>query len=426
MRTHNRNAVDTALHSFATPAKIKRILSGQKWMNTILASLERLVEEPNVPFDLLEYALARVGETCETDQDDMSRRYVVQEIVRSVVRCILKIWYRVLVDRDVIATHMYEASKWEVNQYEAQEGYTAELLDIKDEASLKSNQRICVAFQKTKLVVQRLCQGRGRQGETISSSLSFASMVIVHRLPSFLLWLAIVEDPSCLGMTRDTLLLHEALNAKNMCIYPCKPSGTVKIIFQHEQLANGDGSDSKLLELFNKNSPVQLLCHLTRDRFSDEDRSRIRIDPLNVFLSSFAVERREIEHDWARSADVRMPDTTDFLDDIRAIIGIASYSLETCNEDTGLYPFCVPQLQPHDSTPASSLPHVIEAFRRFYLSLSFELLKANPALVLRHLEESDEDTTSKRTTSGSQHEEAKKMPRKRSHQDSFPTSTDLR
>jgi len=333
------------------------------------------------------------------------------------------------VERDVVATDRIQATYGDVDQYEAQEDYIAELLDIKDEVSLKSNRRINIAFQKTKLVIRGLCHRLGRRGERVSSNMSFPSLVIIHRLSPFLLWLAAAEDPSCLGTTHDTLLLHEAMKAKNMRIYQLHRLDGCWI--QFPPITEGknlprESPNVKILDLFNKKTPVQLLCHLTRERFlmsgGDEDRSSSsrrlhHIDPLHVFLRSFVKERQCIERYWTRGRTYdwdnwRGPDSTEFFNDIRAVIGIASNALEICHheDDTGLYPFCMPQqrLLQHDDSAATTTPWSVpdedmETFKCFSLNLAFELLKGNPTLVSRHLRETKK--SKKRTASTTSEQE---------------------
>jgi hypothetical protein len=293
------------------------------------------------------------------------------------------IWHRLLVNRDGPAFRAFTNTV--DTRHEAHEHYTRELLNITDAASFNSNEPIRRAFEKTRLLAQTMCQ---REQTT-----SFASLVMVHHLPPFLLWLAVVDDPECLvTVNNGTLPLHEAMKASVACRRPVQPN---RIHFKAATSSSGDPLSSeqiKLIELFNKTTAVQLLCHLSPRACkiahapSPEDPPRL---PLDMFLSSLALEqeriRREGHFQWILF-------THELLQDIRAIIAKAPQALETRSLPTRVYPFCLPQLNWSNSSVSVSSSasirceddNVAIATECFLLTLAFDLLQQNPTVVTRN------------------------------------------
>jgi hypothetical protein len=329
---------------------IQRIVRRQASRSALQHSLERLVEEPHVPLPLIRLLVNRFVDAEPRSGDASTRNRNSTDTIPNdgnpcLGLCVRNIWHRLLVNRDGPAFRAFTNTV--DTRHEAHEHYTRELLNITDAASFNSNEPIRRAFEKTRLLAQTMCQ---REQTT-----SFASLVMVHHLPPFLLWLAVVDDPECLvTVNNGTLPLHEAMKASVACRRPVQPN---RIHFKAATSSSGDPLSSeqiKLIELFNKTTAVQLLCHLSPRACkiahapSPEDPPRL---PLDMFLSSLALEqeriRREGHFQWILF-------THELLQDIRAIIAKAPQALETRSLPTRVYPFCLPQLNWSNSSVSVS------------------------------------------------------------------------
>jgi len=477
-----RSAVDKALSDNNNNNKkrvwkttIPNILKRQKTLDKLFESLERLVEEPDAPLDLIDYALYRVEEVYRQKEQNMDGQKETtskakwksdnekllrsSEMIMCGTRCIFNIWYRILVDRENVIQHSY----YHPTKYYAKEALIDEMLELRhcnndddDEkrtgrspSSIKDNPLFQNAFQKSKRIIFHFCKGRGRLGNSFdhidddipSSCSSFVSLVIIHQLPPFLIWLAVLEDPSSsLGRwhgddddddssavvrhIKESLPpLYQALDASNMSLYQQQkayPRNGHEIHFHKEHLPN-DSPDGKLLHLFNKTRAVQLLCYLmtttttmTKTNITTilqspppppppsfnerkDPLTRLPHDLLDIFLNSLHVNRERIVDDRNWYCVRNIPE---LLEDLHTILDKIPHALEFRNPNTGLYPFCMPQLQM--STSSSSLPNpnrpslspcrLAEDFRCFFLTLAFELLIRNPTVIRqRHL---NDDNTS--------------------------------
>jgi hypothetical protein len=376
-------ALDRALESTVVDwNSIKRIVRKQKSICVLHTSLQKLVKVPRVPIDLIRFLLTRF----EHGTGD----HIVSEY--DIMQCVHAIWHCILGNQS--SRPLFIESEYDA---------TSELLAITDGASLQANTVISDAFELTKLVVLALCQ---RTCPNANKTLSFLSAVMVLKLPPFLLWLAVAQDPDCLLSTQDnngSLPLHEALrNVKILTRHP----GCYFIRFPKEQRAGRakhDAEHLKLLDLFNKKSAVQLLCHLSPQACrialkssasassslshlipskNEENQDEVARLPLHGLLCSIHLEaspRSIPAHDGYSLSH------QEFLDDVDAIISSAPLALETRDPEFRLYPFCLPQLKlcPTDALIFSTSQ--AENRECFLLSLAFDLLRSNPMVVARHL-----------------------------------------
>ena len=145
-----------------------------------------------------------------------------------------------------------------------------------------------------------------------------------------------------------------------------------------------------LLDLFNKKTPVQLLCHLAPQAC----RTGVLIDstddallPLDSFLFSVHDSLLYPTNDQLL---LRVAlSHQEVLDDIHAVISNASMTLERKNPFVGLYPFCLPQLQVHPSESAAGPGSAADSENRarFSLTLTYDLLRSHPTMMTRYLKE---------------------------------------
>jgi hypothetical protein len=361
-------ALDRALESNIVDwSSIKRIVRRQKSVKGAYASLERLVKVPRVPLDMIRLTLTRLG-------DGLGDYEITPE---KVGRCVFAIWYNVLVDRQSGAPSRHSTF---TSSFEATEEYTSELLAITDGISLQSNDVINDAFEMTKLVVPALCQRIRRYS---NNSLSFCSLVVALRLHPFLLWLAVAEDPFCLLILYDihgVLPLHEALRTIELAVRPC----AARIRFPKEHLVADrieHSENVKLLDLFNKRTAVQLLCHLSpqaccMEVLTSSSSSSLGL-PLEILLCSIPPEHPITFPDDGDDFELSCQE---LLEDIHAVICSAPMALETLSREFQLYPFCLPQMQMPCSTYSDSRKKEC-----FALTLAYDLLRENPTVVTRHL-----------------------------------------
>ena len=360
-------ALERALESNIVDwSSIKRIVRRQKSVKGAYRSLERLVKVPRVPLDIIRLILTRL-------QVGLGDYEISPE---NVGRCVLAIWYNVLVDRqsgtprDIAYAFSFEAA----------EQYTSELLAITDSSTLQSNDVINDAFEMTKLVVLVLSQ---RVRDYSNNSLSFCSLVVVLKLQPFLLWLAVAEDPFCLLILYDThglLPLHEALRTTYLAAHPC----ITRIRFPKEHLVADlieHSENVKLLDFFNKRTAVQLLCHLSpqaccMEVLTSSSSSSLGL-PLEILLCSIPPQHPATFPGDGHSFELSCQE---LLEDIHAFICSAPMALETLSREFQLYPFCLPQMQMPCATHSDSTKKEC-----FALTLAYDLLRENPTIVTRHL-----------------------------------------
>jgi hypothetical protein len=359
--------------------------------HALFLSLDRLVKVPRVPLDLIRFILKRI----EDASDDS-----ITLPIRLVTPYVFSIWYTVLVDRES-RTPQCLCFDYEIM---AEEQYTSELLAITNVASLGSNKVIYDAFQLTKLMVLSEC-GWGEHRAYYdrpyhSETLSFTSLVIAMKLPPMLLWLAVAEDPNCLLSFQckagALLPLHRALRSLEFAGRSCP----IRLSFPTEHLTDQAEhvTHAKLLDLFNKRTPVQLLCHLSPQACGTAAMTSISSSagdmrphfPLDLFLESIRLD----DPDWF-PGDKPIPmrlSQQELLEDIHAVISNSPMALDIRSGDLGLYPFCLPQLQvPRPSRFHMCLDLVYtraeceEKKACFLLSLAYDLLRSNPTLLVHHL-----------------------------------------
>ena len=358
---------------------VKRIVGRQKSFKALFTSLERLLQVPRVPLDIVCCVLNRMKYNLADDD-------ICDKLTSfSPSKCIHAIWYKVLVDRSSVAPGYIRC------RLDASEQYTSELLAITDDASLLSNEVIYEAFEVTKMVVHALFQRGWNPNYSTSNNNTFVSLVIVEKLHPFLIWLAVAQDPNCLFMgynANDFLPLEEAFRTIRFAITPCQWS----IRFPMDQMDNqsSHSEHAKILELFNKRTAVQLLCHLSvranqsSSRPCNHENQAYARMPLDSFLHSLYLER-PLQFQLPVHDDSYYLSRNELMEDIRAVVFSAPLALETRNREFGLFPFCLPQLQP--SPPES------EEMECFLLSLAYDLLRSKPDLVApEHLNLSLDET----------------------------------
>jgi hypothetical protein len=381
--------LDRALET-TTPVdwrSIQQIVTRQEQSGEALfASLERLVKVPRVPLDLMRFILKRIEEA--------SDNFEILPVL--MLDCVFSIWYTVLADRESGAPLDFSLDSYE---FVAAEQYTSELLAVTDAASLGSNEVIYDAFQLTKLMVLSVggWEPPFASDRPNSETLSFTSLVVAMKLPPMLLWLAVAEDPNCLldlQCNAGALPLHRALRSLKFAVRPCD----IPLSFPTEHLTDQAEhvAHARLLDLFNKRTPVQLLCHLspkacctaakTSFSFSSGDMPRL---PLDSFLESLRLEYDP--HCFPGDEPTLMKlSQQELLEDIHAVISNSPMAPDIRSRDLGLYPFCLPQLQ----VPPSRYMCLNLVYARakceangecFLLSLAYDLLRSNPTLLAHHL-----------------------------------------
>jgi hypothetical protein len=363
---------------------IKHIVSKAHDVVGVYNCLERLSTVPRVPPDLIRFIFRQMEEAPGHNSVSML----------NLIRCVHNIWYNVLVDRESGAPELFFLGE----PFEATEEYTSELLAVTDGASLYSNEVIYDAFQVTKLVVVTLF-ARGLQGyETTNKTLSFANLVIELKLPPMLLWLAVAEDPNCLRSFQSnggSLPLHRALSTLKFAA----GRRLFLIRFPTEHLTDRvkEVAHAQLVDLFNKATAVQLLCHLCPEACRIAAVTALSTSvrderlPLDSFLHSIHLEESSQcfpgdERRWRQMYPCPIS-LQELLEDIYAVISNAPMALETRQRDTGLYPFCLPLLQ---VTKRESHPHEIYKRKSFSLTLAYELLRSNPSVLTLHLTVKDD------------------------------------
>jgi hypothetical protein len=365
---------------------IKHIVSEQSWVVGVYNCLERLLRVPRVPPDLIRF----IFEHMEEVPGDNSVSVI------DMMRSVNDIWYNVLVDRESGAAEVFRLSHHE--PFEATEEYTSELVAITNGTLLYSNEVFFDAFQVTKLVVVTLF-ARGLQGyETTNKTLSFANLVIELKLPPMLLWLAVAEDPNCLRSFQSnggSLPLHRAFSTLKFAAG--RRHFLIRFPTEHLTDRVKEVAHAQLVDLFNRATAVQLLCHLCPEACRIAAVTALSTSvrderlPLDSFLYSIHLE----ENSWRFPGDDKhwykmhpyQISQQELLEDIHAVISNAPMALETRQRDTGLYPFCLPLLQ---VTKRESHPHEIYKRESFSLTLAYELLRSNPTVLTRHLTVKDD------------------------------------
>jgi len=376
---HIMTALDRALESTTVVdwRVIRRIIQRQTSAHWLFRSLKRLLRVPRVPIDLIRFVLTRLEGTLG--------EYEIS--TTDVWLCIHYIWYNVLVDRDESGTPSGFSYSLE-EPLKATEEYTNELLAVTNGASLQSNEVIYNAFELTKLVVLDLSwRGIGVHIANRDSVL-FLPLVTALKLPPFFFWLAVAEDPNCLlsfELNHGSLPLHDALGS----LRSAAPSCLSLIRFPTEHLTDqvDHVAHATLLDLFNKRTAVQLLCHLAPQacRTGIPDPDSTSADDVLYVLDVFLWP---ILNSSCFSTDDRPPvyvlSHQELLDDIHAVISNSPMALVTRNPDFGLYRFCLPQLQ-NSASELSFSTVESENMARLSLTLAYDLLRSNPTAITRHV-----------------------------------------
>ena len=378
--------------------RIRRQIQRQTSLESLFGSLERLLRVPRVPIDLIRFVLTRMEGTLA--------EFEISTI--DVMLCTHHIWYNVLVDRESCAPSVFSYTFKE--PFEAAEQYTNELLAVTNGASLQSNEVIYNAFELTKLVVLELSWRGLRDHMTNRDSVLFLPLVLKHKLPPFLFWLAVAEDPNCLlsfELNNGSLPLHDALGSLSFAARSCLPL----IRFPTEHLTDqvDHVAHATLLDLFNKRTPVQLLCHLapqacrTGIPMPDSTSADDALLPLDSFLFSMHDSSRYPTNDPLLRRVALSHE--ELLDDINAVISNAPMTLERKNPFVGLYPFCLPQLQVHPSESAAGPGSAADSENRarFLLSLTYVLLRSHPTMMTRYLKEDTSLTVTHAKATSSHH-----------------------
>ena len=372
-------ALDRALDSTTVVdwRVIRQIIQRQTSLESLFGSLKRLLRVPRVPIDLIQFILTRIEGTLG--------EYEISTI--DVMLCVKHIWYNVLVDRESGAPREFLLG----DPFEASKQYTSELLAVTDDASLRSNEAIYNAFELTKLVVLEL-SWRGLWNDmTNRDSVLFLPLVTKLKLPPFFFWLAVAEDPNCLlsfELNNGSLPLHRAL--RTVKLFAARPCLSL-IRFPTEHLTDqvDHVADATVLDLFNKRTAVQLLCHLAPqacrtgipnpDSTSADDVRYV----LDLFLCSIQKSSCFPSSDGPPVLGFVLSHQ-ELLDDIHAVISNSPMALVTRNPDFGLYRFCLPQLQDFASERSFS---TVESENRacFSLSMAYDLLRSNPTVITRHV-----------------------------------------
>lgn len=365
---------------------VQRIIHRQTSSQTLKGSLERIVEEFDLPLELLIFAVTKI---CNAPG-----------LTQSLFRCIRNIWRRVLVDREVIAFRFFGEQLQQPGPVHAQREYTKQLLTIQSRNDLIKNQIFLQAFKKTKYLIQTI---QKYDPQTLLPTISLLHALVLATMPPFLILLAAKDEPESL-MKRDPatgkLPLHLAMDAKVSCRRLVDPYRIRFVIAKGECVAGVSLDENKaLLSLLNRPSPVALLCHLYPQAGSKADQSPLDCPvgdgsggghvPLETFLYTMDVLPSTIRHwnlSWNQIAKV-------FLHDLQTVIRLAPQILDTRNRHNHLFPFLVPMLHwnSFDSNPnATSATNSIRdgSGHNFLLTLSYTLLKENP-MVLHHCYQSD-------------------------------------
>ena len=358
--------------------RIRRQIQRQTSLESLFGSLERLLRVPRVPIDLIRFVLTRMEGTLA--------EFEISTI--DVMLCTHHIWYNVLVDRESCAPSVFSYTFKE--PFEAAEQYTNELLAVTNGASLQSNEVIYNAFELTKLVVLDLSWRGLRDHMTNRDSVLFLPLVLKHKLPPFLFWLAVAEDPNCLlsfELNNGSLPLHDALGSLSFAARSCLPL----IRFPTEHLTDqvDHVAHATLLDLFNKRTPVQLLCHLAPQacRTGVPNPDSTSADDVIYVLDSFMLSIQNsscIPIGGLPNSFGKVLSHQELLDDIHAVISNSPMALVTRNPHIGLYRFCLPQLQDFASELSLSTWEFEES-ACFSLTLAYDLLRSNPTVITRQV-----------------------------------------
>lgn len=367
---------------------VQRIIHRQTSTQTLKGSLERIVEEFDLPLELLIFAVTK---TCNAPG-----------LASSLFRCIRNIWRRVLVDREAIAFRFFAEYQQQPGPIHAQREFTKQLLAIHCRTDLIHNQVFLHAFKKTKYLIQTIQE---YDPQTLPPTVSLLHALILAGMPPFLIFLAAKDEPASL-MKRDTstgkLPLHMAMDAKLSCQRLVDPYRIRFILTKDDYADRADNHHNLLLSLLNRPSPVNLLCHLYPQAGSKADQSSLDSDnrdhnqldsidlghvPLETFLYTMDVLPACVKQ-WNLSW---YPITKVFLNDLQTVIRLAPQILDTRSFRNHLFPFLVPMLHWNSFQPNTNLPHSIRdgSGQNFLLTLSYTLLKENP-MVLQHCYKSDE------------------------------------
>jgi hypothetical protein len=176
------------------------------------------------------------------------------------------------------------------------------------------------------------------------------------------------------------LPLHRALSSLKFAAY----SPFARICFPTEHLTDRveHVAQKKLLDLFNKRTPVQLLCHLspqaccTATMTSFSSAAGGMSWPLDSFLDSIRLEEDVEQFPIGKRLNGNIMSQQELLEDIHAVISIAPMALAIRSRGLGLYPFCLPLLQVPTTRSESRLkPASAEGYenrKRFTLSLAYD------------------------------------------------------
>ena len=225
---------------------------------------------------------------------------------------------------------------------------------------------------------------------TNRDSVLFLPLVMKHKLSPFLFWLAVAEDPNCLlsfELNNGSLPLHDVLESLSFAPRSCL--SLIRFPTEHLTDQVDHVAHATLLDLFNKRTAVQLLCHLSPqacrtgipnpDSTSADDVRYV----LDLFLCSIQKSSCFPSSDGPPVLGFVLSHQ-ELLDDIHAVISNSPMALVTRNPDFGLYRFCLPQLQDFASERSFS---TVESENRacFSLSMAYDLLRSNPTVITRHV-----------------------------------------
>lgn len=166
---------------------VQRIIHRQTSPRTLKESLERIVEEFDLPFELFILVVTKV--------------HGAPGLSSLLFRCIRNIWRRVLVDRGENAFRFFDRLRQEPGPVHAQRENTKELFAIQSRHDLIQNPIFLQAFKKTKYLIQTIQKYDPR---TLPPTVSLLHALVHANMPPFLILLAARDEPDSI-MKRDIL-----------------------------------------------------------------------------------------------------------------------------------------------------------------------------------------------------------------------------
>ncbi len=346
---------------------VKRILNRQTSPGRLKYSLERIVEEPDLPMDTFIFAVGKVSS--------------VDGLFTLFKACIQNIWRKVLVDREATAFGSFSPGPCHANRE-----YVKELLSILSRKDMIQNQVFLNAFKKTKYLIQTIQQSDAQE---LPPGGSLVHALVVAQMPPFLILLAARDDPETLSkrdVSSGKLPLHMAMDA-NLSF--ARDVDYYRIRFS---LAPGECNETSrhLLTLLNHQSPVPILCYFYPQAGCKADNpssDRTECAPTEVGhipLETFLYTLKDVKLFTACIGLSRNQNANKILKNIQEVIAIAPQVLDTPNLNNGLVPFMVPMLHWNLFQPNQrDGPYGNESAQNFLLTLTYTLLKENP-MVLSH------------------------------------------